>query len=249
MIKAYGIIPARFASTRFPGKPLVEIAGKSMIRRVYEQCKSCEKLSDVIVATDDLQIFEHVKAFGGKVIMTSANHVSGTSRLGEVVEKITDIDIVKDIIVNIQGDEPFVDPRQIEKLVALLSQNEVQIGTLISRISLADDIFNPNIVKVITDKNGKALIFSRSPLPFVRGVSKEKWFDTHSFFRHIGMYAYKPNVLIELNKLPEAEIEKTESLEQLRWLFHGYSIFTSETDIETIGIDTPEDLLKLTNIA
>lgn len=247
MSKVYGIIPARYASTRFPGKPLVEIAGKSMIRRVYEQCISCRKLDVVIVATDDSRIFEHVLSFGGRVVMTSPNHSSGTSRLGEVIKNLPDIDFKNDIVVNIQGDEPFIDPAQIESLISLFNRQNVQIGTLISKISNPDDISNPNIVKVVTDKFGRALLFSRSAIPYVRGLEKSEWFHAKPFFRHIGLYAFKADVLTELINLPEAEIEKSESLEQLRWMFHGYSIFTSETDIETIGIDSPDDLLKLTN--
>ncbi len=247
MTKVFGIIPARYASTRFPGKPLVEINGKSMIQRVYEQASSCSKLDAVLVATDELLIFEHVQSFGGRVVMTSPNHISGTSRVCEVVQMLPEIDFQNDIIVNIQGDEPFINPIQIETLVSLFTNPEVQIGTLKSKIVATEDIFNPNIVKVVADTSGKALLFSRSPIPYVRGFESSEWISTTKFYKHIGLYAYKAKVLIKLVELPEAEIEKAESLEQLRWLCNGYSIYTSETDIETIGIDTPEDLLKLTN--
>lgn len=247
MTKVYGIIPTRYSSTRFPGKPLVEIKGKSMVQRVYEQSCQCEKLHAVIVATDDERIFDHVSSFGGRVVMTSVDHISGTSRLGEVIQIIEGIDLQNDIVVNIQGDEPFIDPLQIDLVLDVFSNPEVQIGTLISKIVNPDDLFNPNVVKVIVDKARKALLFSRSAIPFVRGRNNNDWLENGSFYRHIGLYAYKANVLNKLIELPESEIEKLESLEQLRWLYNGYSIFTSESDIETIGIDTPEDLLKLTN--
>ncbi len=247
MANVYGIIPARYSSTRFPGKPLVDINGKSMVQRVYEQASLCKKLDVVIVATDDERIFDHVKSFGGRVVMTSPDHISGTSRLGEVIQIIEGIHLQNDIVVNIQGDEPFIRPLQIDLVLKAFSNPEVQIGTLISKIVNPDDLFNPNVVKVIVDKAGKALFFSRSAIPFVRGRNNNDWLEIGSFYRHIGLYAYKANVLSKLVELPEAEIEKMESLEQLRWLYNGYSIYTSESDIETIGIDTPEDLLKLTN--
>ena len=249
-IKSLGVIPARYASSRFPGKPLVMIDGKSMIMRVYEQASKCTSLNRVIVATDDDRIFSHVKESGGEVMRTSEFHASGTSRIAEVIDNLTASG--KDnyeVIVNIQGDEPFIDPSQIELAVSLFDKPEIQIGTLIRKISENADILNPNVVKVVVDQAGKALYFSRSPIPFLRGVSLEEWFRHYEFFRHIGLYAFRTAILKSIVKLPEAPQEVAESLEQLRWLFNGYSIHTAITDIETVGIDAPEDLLKLTNNA
>lgn len=244
---ALGIIPARYASSRFPGKPLVLIDGKSMVMRVYEQACKSSSLQRVIVATDDQRIFDHVKSFGGEVIMTSTTHVSGTSRAGEVLEKLQAEQLNFDVVVNIQGDEPFINPIQIDLAVSLFNDPSIGIGTLIRKIQNSLDIFNPNVVKVITDINGKALYFSRSPIPYVRGTEQEFWAKEHSFYSHIGMYAFRTNTLSLLLRLSETAAEKAESLEQLRWLQHGFTIHTALTDIETVGIDTPEDLLKLTN--
>ena len=249
-ISAIGIIPARYESTRFPGKPLVMIGDKSMIRRVYEQASRCSSLVKVIVATDDSRIFEHVLSFGGEVMMTSKEHTSGTSRLAEVIEKLTleHHELHFDVAVNIQGDEPFIDPEQINKVIALFENDKVQIATLIKQISDGTDIFNPNVVKVVVDHNFKALYFSRSAIPHASGEDKMNWVLNQSYFKHIGLYAYRADLVKILATLPVAEIEMAESLEQLRWLYHGYSISVAITDIETIGIDTPDDLLKLTNI-
>ena len=245
-----GVIPARYASSRFPGKPLVMINGKSMIMRVYEQTLKTTVLDRVIVSTDDERIFNHVKDCGGEVMMTSESHVSGTSRIGEVVENLSFLGKCPyDVIVNIQGDEPFIDPSQIDLVVSLFDNPEVQIGTLIREIVSGDDLFNANVVKVVVDKMGKALFFSRSPIPYLRGVPQDAWLDNQIYYRHIGLYAYRSSVLKPILSLPEAPPEVAESLEQLRWLYHGYSINTAITDIETVGIDVPEDLLKLTNNA
>jgi 3-deoxy-manno-octulosonate cytidylyltransferase (CMP-KDO synthetase) len=249
-IKSLGVIPARYASSRFPGKPLVMIDGKSMIMRVYEQAAKCASLNRVIVATDDDRIFSHVKESGGEVMMTAGFHSSGTSRIAEVVDNLTASDNdTFDVIVNIQGDEPFIDPLQIELAVSLFDKPEVQIGTLIRKISENVDILNPNVVKVVIDHSGKALYFSRSPIPFLRGVPPEEWCRHYEFFRHIGLYAFRTAILKSVVNLPETPQEIAESLEQLRWLYNGYSIHTAITDIETVGIDAPEDLLKLTNNA
>jgi 3-deoxy-manno-octulosonate cytidylyltransferase (CMP-KDO synthetase) len=244
-LQVLGIIPARYASSRFPGKPLVIIEGKSMIMRVYEQASKSSSLNRVIVATDDASIYNHVKDCGGEVMMTAGSHTSGTSRIGEVVDNLADKNY--DIIVNIQGDEPFINPSQIDLAVSLFTRPEVQISTLVKRIEDNADIFNPNVVKVVVDQSGKTLYFSRSPIPFQRGVPEEEWIRQGDYFRHIGLYAYRSAVLKQIINLPPSPHELVESLEQLRWLFHGYNIFTAITDIETIGIDTPEDLLKLTN--
>ena len=249
-LSTLGVIPARYASSRFPGKPLVMIDGKSMIMRVYEQTLKTSVLDRVIVSTDDERIFDHVKECGGEVMMTSESHISGTSRIGEVVENLSFMgECPYDVIVNIQGDEPFIDPSQIDLAVSLFNNPGVVIGTLIRKIETTEDLFNPNVVKVVTDYQGKALYFSRSPIPYFRGITQDAWCDHHDYYRHIGLYAYRSSALKEILNLQAAGPEEAESLEQLRWLYHGFSIHTAITDIETIGIDVPEDLLKLTNNA
>jgi len=222
-----------------------------MIMRVYEQASKCESLNRVIVATDDDRIYNHVRDCGGEVMMTSGNHVSGTSRIGEVTDQLSASapENPFDVIVNIQGDEPFIDPSQIDLVVSLFRNQDVQIGTLIRKISDNEDVSNPNVVKVVVDQSRKALYFSRSPIPFLRGVPRESWFSSHEYYRHIGLYAFRSEVLKAIVRLPASTCEIAESLEQLRWLHHGYSIHTAVTEIETIGIDAPEDLLKLTNNA
>jgi len=247
--KVVGIIPARYASTRFPGKPLVLINGISMIERVYRQTSSCELISTVVVATDDQRIFDHVTSFGGIAIMTSDSHQSGTDRLGETVKKLKESGEHFDIAVNIQGDEPFIQPAQIAKVLGLFSRPETQIATLIKKIGNPADLFDPNVVKVVTDSNGKAQLFSRSAIPFLRGRQENTWIDNYSFYKHIGIYAYRTDTLEQLVQLKPAPPEIAESLEQLRWLWNGYPIYTEITDFETVGVDTPEDLSKLTNIA
>lgn len=237
-MKTLGIIPARFASTRFPGKPLVEINGKTMIQRVYEQCLKTAALAKVIVATDDQRIFDHVIDFGGNVKMTDVNHPSGTDRIAEVAAQEEDFDLV----VNIQGDEPFIHPEQIETVLNVFRKNEnAQIATGVRPMENQADIFNPNIVKAVFDKNGKALLFSRSPIPFLRNEEKENW-QPHHFYKHIGMYAFRREVLLEITKLPISRLEELESLEQLRWLENDYDIFIAELPFDSFGIDTPEDL-------
>lgn len=249
-INTLGVIPARYASSRFPGKPLVMIEGKSMIMRVYEQTLKTTVLNRIIVSTDDERIFNHVKDCGGEVMMTAESHDSGTSRIGEVVENLSFLGKCPyDVIVNIQGDEPFIDPSQIDMVVSLFNKPEVKIGTLIREIVKSEDLFDPNVVKVVTDHSGKALYFSRSPIPYLRGVPQDKWLDNQKYFRHIGLYAYRSSILKTILNLPPSPPEQAESLEQLRWIYHGYSIHTAVTDIETVGIDVPEDLLKLTNKA
>ena len=244
-MKILGVIPARYASTRFPGKPLADIGGKSMIQRVYDQAKKCEFLEKVMVATDDEQIFAHVESFGGEVVMTSATHKSGTDRCAEVA-KIYKNDF--EVIINIQGDEPFVDPSQITTVCRAFSDFDVMISTLIKKIDSTDDLVNVNIPKVVIDKSGFALYFSRTTIPFNRGSQENReWLNFTTYYKHIGMYGYRTDVLLKLAKLPEGSLEKAESLEQLRWLENGFRIKTAVTDIETIAIDTPEDLLKTYN--
>ncbi|HEY9001519.1 MAG TPA: 3-deoxy-manno-octulosonate cytidylyltransferase [Mucilaginibacter sp.] len=236
-----GIIPARYASTRFPGKPLVDIAGKSMIQRVYEQAKKCSQLSEVIVATDDDRIFEHVNGFGGKAMMTSATHQSGTDRCAEVAEKHPEYDV----IINIQGDEPYIDPEQISKLINCFNDADTQLATLVKKVSNEYELHNTSSPKVIINKNSEAIYFSRSPLPHIRGQEPQNWLLHFTYFKHIGIYGYRADVLKEITKLPVSPLEKAESLEQLRWIENGYKIKVAETEIETIAIDTPDDLKKL----
>lgn len=227
-----GIIPARYASSRFPGKPLLDLKGKSMIQRVYEGASASALLSEVIVATDDERIVEHVRSFGGKVQMTSSSHTTGTDRCGEVAH-----DLKTDIIVNIQGDEPLVDHRQIDQLCAAFQDETVAIATLGIRVNeKKEDLINPNRIKVVCKANGDALYFSRSSIPFERANKN------FPFLRHIGLYAYRKDVLLQLTGLSPALIEETESLEQLRWLYNGYAIRVIQTDIETPNIDSPEDV-------
>lgn len=242
--KFIGIIPARYASTRFPGKPLVDIFGKTMIRRVYESAKKCSCLSDVWVATDDSRIFNEVKNFGGNVVFTDENHTSGTERVAEATKLIEDIDVHHDVIINIQGDEPFVNPSQIELLAKQFEDTKTQIATLKTLIKQPKDIENPNVVKVVTDINNFAMYFSRSAIPFVRDDAKNA---VNEHFRHIGIYAYRAIVLQQIVSLPVAQLENFEKLEQLRWLFNGYKIKVVQSDNETIGIDTPEDLQNVLN--
>ena len=245
--KTLGIIPARFASSRFPGKPLAEIMGKSMIRRVYEQVQKADRISEVVVATDDERIFNHVKSFGGNVLMTSKEHQSGTDRCAEVIENQQFSDF--DLIVNIQGDEPFINPIQIDLLIDFLCQNHgFEIATLAKKIDSKEAIFNPNIVKAVFGSNQKALYFSRHPIPFFRGISEEIWHEKGNFFKHIGLYAFRKETLKIISKLPQSPLEKAESLEQLRWLENGYSIGVEITDLETFGIDSPEDLKKVEGV-
>jgi len=243
-MKTLGIIPARYASTRFPGKPLVDIAGKSMIQRVYEQAKKCTQLSEVIVATDDDRIFEHIHSFGGKAVMTSSTHQSGTDRCAEVAEKYPEYNV----IINIQGDEPYIEPEQISKLIGCFNDADTQIATLIKKVSNEQELHNTNSPKVIINKNSEAIYFSRSPLPHIRGQEPQNWLQHFTYFKHIGIYGYRADILKQITKLPVSSLEKAESLEQLRWVENGYKIKVAETEIETIAIDTPEDLKKLSEL-
>jgi len=236
-----GIIPARYASTRFPGKPLVDIAGKSMIQRVYEQAKKCIDLAEVIVATDDGRIYDHVVNFGGLAIMTSADHQSGTDRCAEVALLRPQYDV----IINIQGDEPYIDPEQVSKLAACFNDADTQIATLIKKVQNEQDLFNTSSPKVIVNKLSEAIYFSRSPLPHIRGQEQKDWLNYFTYFKHIGIYGYRADVLQQITKLPISSLEKAESLEQLRWIENGYRIKVSETELETYAVDTPGDLEKL----
>ncbi|WP_316789270.1 3-deoxy-manno-octulosonate cytidylyltransferase [Pedobacter frigoris] len=240
-MKIVGIIPARYASTRFHGKPLVQIDGKSMIQRVYEQAKKAQGLTEVIVATDDDRIADEVKSFGGNFIITSDRHLSGTDRCAEVITAISGFDAV----VNIQGDEPYIDPQQIELLISCFHNKDVKLATLIKKITTEEDLFNVNIPKVVINANQQAIYFSRQTIPYIRGTEQGQWMDKHQFYKHIGIYGYTSSALLEITKLAPSSLETAESLEQLRWIENGYSIQTKITDIETISIDTPEDLNKI----
>jgi 3-deoxy-manno-octulosonate cytidylyltransferase (CMP-KDO synthetase) len=237
-----GIIPARYASTRFPGKPLVDIHGKTMIRRVYEQASAARRVDKVIVATDDSRIFEHVAAFGGAVRMTDPDHPSGTDRCAEVAALFPQATHV----LNIQGDEPFIQPEQIDLLVeTLIGQNSADIATLVKKIVDWEQLSNPNVVKAVFSTAREALYFSRQPVPFLRGVEAAQWLGAgHDFYKHIGLYGFRAAALQAVARLEQTPLERAESLEQLRWLEHGFRIAVGITALETIGIDTPEDLQK-----
>jgi 3-deoxy-manno-octulosonate cytidylyltransferase (CMP-KDO synthetase) len=245
-----GIIPARYASTRFPGKPLAMIGGVSMIRRVYEQCLKAESLNIVVVATDDVRIADHVKEFNGNVVMTSTDHRSGTDRCNEALKHlmIHDPDKHYDVVVNIQGDEPFMDPSQINAVTDCFIDPDVDIATLARRIDSAEELFNPNAVKVVRGNKNQALYFSRSPIPFIRNAVQDDWITQGNFLKHLGLYAYRCDILNAIATLPPGKLENFESLEQLRWLENGYRISVELTDKEGVSIDTPEDLAKLMNI-
>ena len=238
-MKFMAIIPARYASTRFPGKPLAVLGGKTVIQRVYEQVSSL--LDEVYVATDDERILQAVEAFGGRAVMTRSDHKSGTDRIEEAAEKIGS---QADVIINVQGDEPFIQPSQIKTLMQLFDAPETQIGTLGKRFENIEGVENPNSPKIVTDNRGFALYFSRSPIPFVRGKERSEWLANYPFLKHLGIYAYRREVLREVTQLPQGNLEKAESLEQLRWLENGYRIRVGLTDVETVGIDTPEDLKR-----
>ena len=233
------IIPARYASTRFPGKPLALLGNKPVIQHVYEQTSSV--LSEVWVATDDDRIREAVKKFGGRVVMTRADHKSGTDRIEEAAEKTG---TQADVISNIQGDEPFVQPSQIKTLMQLFDNTDTQIGTLGKHFENIEAVNNPNSPKIVTDKQGFALYFSRSVIPYIRGAQDNEWLSHFPFLKHLGLYAYRREVLHEITQLPQSSLEIAESLEQLRWLENGYRIRVGLTDVETVGIDTPEDLQR-----
>lgn len=238
-MKFIAIIPARYSSSRFPGKPLALLDGKTVIEHVYEQVT--RQIAEAWVATDDERIFDTVKDFGGKAVMTRKDHKSGTDRIEEAAEKInTDADV----IVNIQGDEPFIQPSQIETVCRQFDDPSTQIATLGKPFSSMEAVENPNSPKIVTDVNGFALYFSRSVIPFVRGIGRDQWLDHYPYLKHLGIYAYRREVLHEITSLPQSSLEKAESLEQLRWLQNGYRIRVGITNVETVGIDTPDDLRR-----
>ena len=239
VMKFMAIIPARYASTRFPGKPLAVLGGKTVIQRVYGQVSSV--LDEVYVATDDQRIYDCVTGFGGRAVMTREDHKSGTDRIEEAVEKIHSS---ADVIINVQGDEPFIQPSQIKTLMSLFDDPDTQIGTLGKLFESIEAVENPNSPKIVTDNRGFALYFSRSVIPYIRGKERKEWFGEYPFLKHLGIYAYRREVLKEVTLLPQSSLEKAESLEQLRWLQNGYRIRVGLTDVETVGIDTPEDLQR-----
>ena len=244
-MKFIGIIPARYASTRFPGKPLAMLGGKTVIQRVYEQVSSV--IDNVCVATDDDRIREAVEAFGGRVVMTSADHKSGTDRICEAYKKLypsPDTSSSPKIIINIQGDEPFIQPSQIKTVMDCFNDSNTQIATLGKPFTDIEALKNPNSPKIVVDNQDYAMYFSRSVIPYIRGKEETEWIGSYPFLKHIGLYAYRADVLEAITKLPQSSLELAESLEQLRWLQNGYRIKVGLTDVETIGIDTPEDLQK-----
>ena len=236
------IIPARYASTRFPAKPLALLGGKPVIQRVYEQVSGV--VSDVVVATDDERIYEAVEAFGGRVVMTSSNHKSGTDRCWEAYQKQGE---EYDVVINVQGDEPFIAHSQLKAIMDCFNDETTDIATLVKPFSEEDGIEaleNPNSPKVVLDKQSRAIYFSRSVIPYLRGVEREEWLKKHTYYKHIGMYAFRADVLKQVTSLEQSPLELAESLEQLRWLENGYKIGVGISDVETVGIDTPEDLQK-----
>ena len=242
-MKIIGIIPARFASSRFPGKPLVDIGGKTMIQRVYEQALKAKSLCKVVVATDDIRILTQVIAFGGEAYMTTTDHPSGTDRCFEAFQKAGGGSKF-DYAINIQGDEPFIDPEIIDQMSKLLDF-KTEIATAVKKINDYDTLFDPNIVKAVLTMRKQCLYFSRQTVPFVRGFEPETWLDHADFYKHIGLYAYRSDVLEQISHLPPSPLENTEKLEQLRWLGYGYKIYATVTEYESFGIDTPEDLAKI----
>ncbi|MDF9799449.1 3-deoxy-manno-octulosonate cytidylyltransferase (CMP-KDO synthetase) [Catalinimonas alkaloidigena] len=243
-MKILGIIPARLASTRFPTKALVDIKGKSMVQRTFEQASAAKKLEKVIVATDHEDIYQHVKEFGGEAVMTSEEHPSGTDRCREALDKQAS---EFDYVINIQGDEPFIHPDTIDELASLLD-GETQLATLVNEVKEAPLLFNPSIMKVIFNKNNDAIYFSRECIPYLRGFDKSEWLKHHTYYKHVCIYAYRADILREVTQLPLSSLEKAESLEQLRWLENGYPIKIGITEHESISIDTPQDLERALDV-
>lgn len=246
-MKVLGIIPARYASTRLPGKPLVDISGKTMIRHVYERVSKV--LDFVVVATDDTRITDEVAGFGGNSVMTSQNHQSGTDRCAEAVGIFENQTGEKfDVVINIQGDEPFIKIEQLQQLISCFNDFGTEIATLIKRIDDSEDIFNPNKPKVIVNNRNEAIYFSRSPIPYIRNFEKENWIENHVFYKHIGIYGYRKDILLQITKLKQSTLEIAESLEQNRWIENAYKIKTEITEHESFSIDTFDDLSKIRNI-
>lgn len=237
-----GIIPARYASTRFPGKPLIAIEGKSMIQRVYEQARKSKALAEVVVATDDRRIYDHVKAFGGEAVMTAADHPSGTDRCYEALQQLKE---PYQYVINIQGDEPFIDPEQIDELATVLQDGTAELATQMIPVTSHDVLFDMGEVKIVLNDKMEALYFSRMVIPYIKGVEQAEWHRHHMYYRHVGMYAYRADILGQITKLPVSPLEKAESLEQLRWLEAGFKIKCAVTRFDSHCIDTPEDVEKV----
>jgi 3-deoxy-manno-octulosonate cytidylyltransferase (CMP-KDO synthetase) len=240
MTRVLGIIPARYASTRFPGKPLADIGGMSMIQRVYTQVTHSERVSRIVVATDNRQIYDHVVSFRGEAVMTHDRHPSGTDRCYEAYTLLGES---FDYVMNIQGDEPFIQPEQIDTLADTLD-GKTEIATLVKRTASKEELDNPGEVKVVIDQNGNALYFSRTPIPYLHNTPRGQWVDKHVFYKHIGLYAFRSDILQAVTQLPVSALEKAESLEQLRWLENGYRIKVAETDTESLCIETPDDVQR-----
>jgi 3-deoxy-manno-octulosonate cytidylyltransferase (CMP-KDO synthetase) len=245
------IIPARYESTRFPGKPLAQIAGKSLIQRVYERCDA-SNADEIIVATDDERIFEHIRSFDGNVCMTSAVHINGTERIIEALEHIMDDGDEFDVIVNVQGDEPLVEVEDINRLIEMMDEEETDMGTLVTPILSWEEVTDPNVVKVVTsvfeEGVADALYFSRSPIPFIRDEVVKKHAKPEEYYRHIGMYAFQSEALLSLKSVPESDLEQLERLEQLRWLQNHYVVSVIETENRSVGVDVPSDIAIVENI-
>lgn len=237
-----GIIPARYASSRFPGKPLIDIQGKSMIQRVYEQASQSKLLSSLVVATDDERILQHVLAFGGKAVMTSPHHANGTDRCLEALQMLGQ---EYTYVINIQGDEPFIDPQQIDELAAILQDGTTELATQMIPVNNHEELFDRGEVKIVLNGNSEALYFSRMVIPFIKGVDEKDWHRHFNYYRHVGMYAYRRDVLERISQLPVSSLEQAESLEQLRWLQSGYKIKCVPTRFDSHCIDTPEDVEKV----
>ena len=242
-MKVFGIIPARYASTRFPGKPLVQLDGRTMVEWVYRRA---EKAFDTVaVATDDERIAAEVRRFGGRVVMTSPAHRSGTDRCAEALALMQDETGTKaDVVVNVQGDEPFVDPALLSRLAACFDDESTQIATVVKPFDSVADLMNPNNVKAVLSASGRAVYFSRSTIPYIRGFEQDEWLNRHTFYWHLGLYAYRAGILARLTQLPPSPLEIAESLEQNRWLENDFYIRVIQTQGENIAIDTPEDLVR-----
>ena len=237
-----GIIPARYASSRFPGKPLIDIQGKSMIQRVYEQAAQSKLLHKLVVATDDERILAHVRSFGGEVLMTSPDHANGTDRCWEALQQLgPDYTYV----INVQGDEPFIDPQQLDELAAVLQDGTTELATQMIPVGNHEELFDRGEVKIVLNDNMEALYFSRMVIPFIKGVDEKEWHLHFPYYRHVGMYAYRRDVLEKISQIPVSSLERAESLEQLRWLQGGFKIKCVPTIFESHCIDTPEDIEKV----
>ncbi|HEX7844938.1 MAG TPA: 3-deoxy-manno-octulosonate cytidylyltransferase [Chitinophagaceae bacterium] len=236
------IIPARYASTRFPGKPLVDINGKTMIQRVYEQAAKSKFVQKVVVATDDQRIFDHVQSFGGNVVMTAEDHPSGTDRCWDALQQLSE---KYEYVINVQGDEPFIEPEQIDELAAVLNDGSVELATQMIAVDSYEMLFDKGEVKIVLNDKNEALYFSRMVIPFIKGIEEQQWHKHHNYYRHVGMYAYRVDILEQITKLPVSALEKAESLEQLRWLENGFTIKCVLTNYDSHCIDTPADIQKV----